>query len=241
MNWVDIAIWLIVLACGAVAARHYRRAQIPLQQGMGLSVDERTWSNVASGVVIGGLAMGGIFGVEWALGALRVSGMRFPGLDFAIWVFSLVLGALWEEFLFRGLMLSGLAVMLRRHWLAVVVMAVFFGLAHAGNPGASALSVLGNALGGLMYAAAFLGSGSIWLPTGLHFAWNFFQGPVLGFPVSGLEMGGLVQQVPIGNVLVTGSGYGPEAGLVGMTFRFVAIGLLAGWLEWRRRNANMGS
>ena len=84
MSWVGIAIWLIVLVCGAIAVRHYRRAQIPIQQGMGLSFDERAWSDVVGGVVIGGLVMGGVFGVEWALGALRVSGVRFPSLDFAL-------------------------------------------------------------------------------------------------------------------------------------------------------------
>jgi len=194
VGWLDIVIWLIVLVFGVVAVRHCRRTQIPLQQGMGWRFDGRAWGDVGGGIVIGGLVMGGIFGMEWALGALRVSGVQFPDLDFAIWLLTLFLSALWEEFLFRGLMLSGLVVVSRKRWLAAIVMAVFFGLAHAGNPDASALSVLGNALGGLMYAVAFLGSGRIWLPTGLHFAWNFFQGPVLGFPVSGLEMGGLVQQ-----------------------------------------------
>jgi hypothetical protein len=92
-----------------------------------------------------------------------------------------------------------------------------------------------------MHAVAFLGGGSIWLPTGLHFAWNFFQGPVLGFPVSGLEMGGLVQQIPVGSDLVTGGGYGPEAGLVGMTFRFVAIGLLMGWQAFRPGSVGSGA
>ena len=113
-----------------------------------------------------------------------------------------------------------------------MVMAACFGLAHAGNPNASALSVLGNALGGLMYGVAFLGSGRIWLPLGLHFAWNFVQAPVLGFPFLGKEIG-LVQQTPVGSALITGGSYGPEAGLVGMAFRFVAIALLAGWLSWR--------
>jgi hypothetical protein len=42
-----------------------------------------------------------------------------------------------------------------------------------------------------------------------------------------------VQQSPIGSDLVTGGSYGPEAGLVGMAFRFVAIALLVGWLSWR--------
>jgi membrane protease YdiL (CAAX protease family) len=119
------------------------------------------------------------------------------------------------------------------------VMAACFGLAHASNPNASALSVLGNALGGLMYGVAFLGSGRIWLPLGLHFAWNFVQAPVLGFPFLGKEVG-LVQQTPVGSAFITGGSYGPEAGLVGMAFRFVAIALLALWFSWRSEGEIQG-
>jgi len=228
VSQLGIVVYLVAILCGVVAVHHWHRARISPWQGMGLRFDARVWSDVGSGVVIGALVMGGIFGVEWMLGALHVSGVRPPDLGFVSWLLTLVFSALREEFVFRSLMLSGLVVMVRKRWLAVIVMAAFFGLVHAGNPYASALSVLGNALGGLMYAVAFLGSGRIWLPAGLHFAWNFFQGPVLGFPVSGFEMGGLVQQSSVGSDLITGGSYGPEAGLVGMAFRFVAIALVAG-------------
>lgn len=235
MGWLSAVVTLVAVACGVAAVRHWRRAQVSPWQGMGLRLDARAWVDLAGGIVIGGLVMGGIFGVEWALGSLHVSGVRLPDLGFVTWLPMLVLSALGEEFLFRSLMLSGLVVITRQRWLAVLVMAAFFGLAHAGNPNASPLSVLGNALGALMYGVAFLGSGHIWLPVGLHLSWNFFQGPMLGFPVSGFDMGGLVQQGAAGSPLITGGSYGPEAGLVGMAFRFVAVGLLAGWLAFRRR------
>ncbi|MDY6876228.1 MAG: CPBP family intramembrane glutamic endopeptidase [Chloroflexota bacterium] len=224
--------YLVASMCGVAAVRHWRRAQIPPWQGMGLRFDTRALTDLGSGIVIGTLVMGGIFGVERALGVLHVRGVQIPNLDWAIWLPALAFLAFGEEVAYRSLMLNGLLVMLQKRWLAVIVMAACFGLAHVGNPNASALSVLGNALGGLMYGVAFLGSGRIWLPLGLHFAWNFIQAPVLGFPFLGKEIG-LVQQTPVGNALITGGGYGPEAGLVGMAFRFVAIALLAGWLSWR--------
>jgi membrane protease YdiL (CAAX protease family) len=177
--------------------------------------------------------MGGIFGVEWALGLLQVRGLQPPNLGWAIRLPVLAFLAFTEEAVYRSLMLNGLLVLLRRRWLPLILMAAGFGLAHAGNPNASVLSVLGNVVDGLIYGVAFLGSGRIWLPWGLHFAWNVFQGPVLGFPVSGLEMRSLVQQVPVGDALLTGGSYGPEAGLLAMPFRVVLIALLAGWLSWR--------
>jgi membrane protease YdiL (CAAX protease family) len=235
VRWLSIVATLVAIACGGFAVHHWRRVQVSPWQGMGLRFDARAWVDLAGGIVIGGLVMGGIFGVEWVLGALHVSGVQLPDLGFAVGLPMLLFSALGEELLFRSLMLSGLVVVTRKRWLAVIVMAAFFGLGHAGNPNASPLSVLGNALGALMYGVAFLGSGRIWLPAGLHFSWNFFQGPALGFPVSGFEMGGLVHQSAVGSHLITGGSYGPEAGLVGMTFRFVAIGLLAGWLAFRQR------
>jgi membrane protease YdiL (CAAX protease family) len=235
VRWLSVVATLAAVACGGFAVHHWRRAQVSPRQEMGLCFDARAWVDLAGGIVIGGLVMGGIFGVEWVLGALHVSGVQLPDPGFAARLPMLVFSALGEEFLFRSLMLSGLVVITRRRWLAVIVMAAFFGLAHAGNPNASPLSVLGNALGALIYGVAFLSSGHIWLPAGMHCGWNFFQGPVLGFPVSGFDMGGLVQQSAVGSHLITGGSYGPEAGLVGMTFRFVAIGLLAGWLAFQQR------
>ena len=66
------------------------------------------------------------------------------------------------------------------------------------------------------------------MPIGLHAAWNFVQGTLLGFPVSGATdwSVGLVRQAEVGNDLLTGGAFGPEGGLVGITFRLVVIGLV---------------
>ena len=239
MGWLGFAVYAVAIACGVFAVSRWRRAQILPWQGMGLRVDAHAWIDLAVGIAIGTLVMGGIFGVEWMLGMLHVRGAQLPNLGWAIWLPALAFLAFGEEVAYRSLMLNGLLVMLRKRWLALTVMAACFGLAHAGNPNASPLSLLGNALGGLVYGIAFLGSGRIWLPLGLHFAWNFVQAPVLGFPFLGKEIG-LVQQTPVGNALITGGSYGPEAGLVGMAFRFVAIALLVGWLSWRSKGKLLG-
>jgi membrane protease YdiL (CAAX protease family) len=234
MTWFVIAGYMLAVACGLVAVRQWLRRGIPVWRGMGLRLDKGAWVDLGGGIAIGTSAMAGVFGVECALGVVQVRGVQLPDLGWAVWLPGLVFLALGEEIAYRSLMLSGFMVLLRRRWLALIGMATLFGLAHAGNPNASPLSVLGNALGGLVYGVAFLGSGRIWLPLGVHFAWNFVQSPLLGFPLLGKEIG-LLQQTSMGNALITGGDYGPEAGLVGMAFRFVAIALLLGWLRWRSR------
>lgn len=83
----------------------------------------------------------------------------------------------------------------------------------------------------------FILAGNLWLPIGLHFAWNFVQGPLLGFPVSGMNARGLQRIHDVGPELITDGAYGPEAGAVGIVFRFVVIGLLLAWVGWSRRTS----
>ncbi len=96
--------------------------------------------------------------------------------------------------------------------------------------GASPLSVLSNSLGGVAYGLAFVLTGRIWLGLGLHFAWNFVQGPVLGFIVSGHVLGGgFLRITDNGPDWLTGGAYGPEGGVVGLAMRFIVIAAVAAW------------
>jgi hypothetical protein len=49
---------------------------------------------------------------------------------------------------------------------------------------------------------------------GLHFGWNFFEGVIFGFPVSGLNIYHMINLKVSGPVLWTGGEFGPEAGLI---------------------------
>jgi hypothetical protein len=111
--------------------------------------------------------------------------------------------------------------------------AVIFGIIHLSNPGASLVTAFGNALGGIIYGIAFLGSRNIWFPLALHFSWNFSQA-LLGFPVSGMTVPGILTLETTGSDALTGGAYGPEAGLVGMAFRFVIMAAVLYYLQTTR-------
>jgi hypothetical protein len=88
--------------------------------------------------------------------------------------------------------------------------------------------VAGNTIGALTYVVAYLRSGRVWLPIGMHVTWNFAQG-ALGFPVSGINDYSNVlvhQAATTGSHLLTGGAYGPEAGLVGMLSRLLVLALV---------------
>lgn len=121
--------------------------------------------------------------------------------------------AIFEEVAMRGIVLRQLEQAVGT-WLAIVVSALFFGFGHRGNPGATWVSNVAIAVeaGGLL-AASYVATRSLWLPIGLHWAWNLFEGPVWGSLVSGNEVGVLAQATFPGPILLTGGAFGPEAGL----------------------------
>ena len=97
----------------------------------------------------------------------------------------------------------------------VALFAGLFGLAHLANPSRTWISTLNTMLVGVPLALAYLRTRALWLPIGMHFTWNFFQGYVLGLPVSGLEMPISVLRAEVsGETLLTGGAYGPEGGLL---------------------------
>jgi hypothetical protein len=57
---------------------------------------------------------------------------------------------------------------------------------------------------------------NLWVPMGLHAAWNFTQGFIFDVPVSGNEMHGLVQAKLSGPVLLSGGAFGLEASMIGV-------------------------
>jgi membrane protease YdiL (CAAX protease family) len=228
---------LSVFVFAAVAVIHWKRANIDPRKPLGLTLDRNTGIELSVGTLIGSSAMLGTVCVESVLGLVNITTSGLTGHHILPSAASYLISGLVEELLCRGLLLSGLMALVRPRWLAVALMAALFGILHAANLHATPLSVLSNALGGVVYGLAYLGSKRLWLGTGVHFAWNFVEGPVLGFAVSGGEMpyGGLFAQSVNGPGWLTGASYGPEGGLICISFRFVAAGLILLWLRYNNR------
>jgi hypothetical protein len=100
--------------------------------------------------------------------------------------------------------------------IAVVIPAVFFGLAHATNENATWLSVFNIVIFGLLFGTGYVLTGELALPIGLHFGWDFVQGFVFGVVASGKQYGSvLVLTDDSSATLWTGRPYGAEGGLMG--------------------------
>jgi uncharacterized protein len=110
---------------------------------------------------------------------------------------------------------------------ATIAMSIFFGLLHALNPNATMGSVLVTMLAGLLFSIAWLRTHGLWLPWGVHFAWNASMGLLFGLPVSGITaFSTVVQTRAVGPLWLTGGDYGPEGALFTFLVLFIAIGIL---------------
>src|SRR3989337_826088 len=119
-----------------------------------------------------------------------------------------------EELLSRGYWFQNLSEGLNPVW-GVAISSILFALLHLVNPHMSVSAGLGLFAAGIFLAYARVRSGQLWLAMGLHTGWNFFEGTVFGFSVSGLEnLSPLIVQSVAGPELFTGGAFGPEAGLV---------------------------
>jgi membrane protease YdiL (CAAX protease family) len=217
---------------------------------LGLHFDRLWWLDLLFGLFLGALLMSFVFAVEYVAGWVRVRDFFVVDLNatpFAIaligpLVASLVISII-EELLARGYQLRNLAEGLNMEHIgperAIVaswlISSSLFGLLHIFNPNATGLSTLYLMLTGVFFGLGLVLTGRLVLPIGLHFAWNFFQGTVYGFPVSGNTFGGAtVMTIEQGGPpLWTGGAFGPEAGLLGIAAILLGCLLTLLWVQAR--------
>ena len=103
---------------------------------------------------------------------------------------------------------------------AMIISSFFFGLVHAGNPQSTWLGVVGIMFeAGILFGAVYVVTRRIWVVIGLHWAWNFTQGPLFGNVISGSTktQNGIFMGKMEGSVWLTGGSFGPEAGLIAIS------------------------
>jgi membrane protease YdiL (CAAX protease family) len=192
------------------------------------------------GLGLGLAAMGLVFAVEWGTGwaIVDIAPARSSSVGRILGAYLVMYAAVGfaEELMFRGYLLQTL-----QEWPgtlgAVAVSSLVFGIFHALNPNVSPLALVHLLLAGLVFAYAYLITRRLWLPIALHISWNYAQGPVFGFPVSGLASEGLFNVEPVAPVLITGGSFGPEGGLIGLMALVLIALILWIWAQSKSRSA----
>ena len=154
--------------------------------------------------------------------------LRIPAV-----LFVLITGALAEELMFRGYPFQRLVEAIGAGG-AILVFSALFALVHLMNPGANPWGLLNTVVIGVALSVAYLRTRALWLPWGLHFAWNATLGLIFGLPVSGLRLFNVVlRTTATGPAWLTGGTYGLEASIPGASV--VLVGLIVLWRAPLRR------
>ena len=196
-------------------------------RGMGALPD------LGKGLASGAIIFSTIVAVAAVIGVYRVTG-RGSASDLLLpIVTSAIMPAFMEEILFRGILFRWIEEF-GGSWAALLVTSALFGIAHILNPGATWFSSFAIAVeAGLLLGGVYMLTRSLWMPIGLHAAWNFVQGAVFGVPVSGSPSTGLLRSTLNGPVLLSGGSFGLEASLIAVTVA-TAAGFYFIWLAIKR-------
>lgn len=205
----------LATAVAAVAGYIWLSRKVELRRSVPELPSSKRWSGLATGVAIGFgafvtvmaaiAAFGGFASLSWgSVGALVVTLGAMASV------------AVNEELLFRGVVFRILEERTGT-WIALVLSSLVFGLVHLVNGGATLVGTLAIALqGGMMLGAAYIGTRSLWVPIGIHFAWNLTESGLFGAVDSGTASDGLLRSVLTGPTLLTGGSIGPEGSLAGL-------------------------
>ena len=160
--------------------------------------------------------------------------IRFDNFDisntlFAVLLFIIV--AFVEEVIVRGYILSNLMESINR-WLALFVSALLFTLMHLANPGITLMAEVNIFIAGILLGVNYIYTKNLWFAIFFHFAWNFFQGTILGYHVSGLPIDtGFLQTITHGPEAITGGLFGFEGSVFAAFLQLIAIAGLAIYYE----------
>jgi uncharacterized protein len=232
-----VAVWIVGLAPQFLAYAHVSGIIVfALEGGLSIAgyllyvrVVEKRHPLELSGFRIALLPLGILIGLIWfglliamlyASGHYQINGLAFPNRLVSAGIFAIGT-AIWEEVTFRGLLFR-VTEQAFGTWVGVAVSAIAFGALHGLNPNASLAASIAIILeSGILLAAAYFATRTLWLPIGLHFGWNFAEDFIFGVRISGhAARPAIVEGTLTGSSLWTGGAYGLESSIL-------AIGLAA--------------
>ena len=172
-----------------------------------------------------------MMGIGWAVSAIyflaiivclflcgyyRIVTIEFDIASQLSWLSFFLLVGVMEEVIFRGILFK----LITDKWniaVGLTTSSLLFGLAHLGNPGATLWAALAIALAsGWLFGIAYAYHQTIWVPIGMHWAWNYLEGGVFGCAVSGTPLNYLPLITPriSGADILSGGAFGPEASII---------------------------
>ena len=165
---------------------------------------------LASGLIAACMVLG------FRLGAVEVAGSLFSPISLLSSLLLYFLVAVTEEVIGRGFILGRMLDGGVNKFVALLISAVLFSLMHLFNPSFAFVPFLNIMLAGCFLGASYIYTRNLCFPIALHWFWNWIQGSVLGYKVSGNEFSNenlLILHFPEEN-LINGGTFGFEGSIL---------------------------
>lgn len=202
---------------------------------LGLSMRGR-WKDFLYGLLVAVLLFSIGFGLSLAWGEVRIIGVHLNFTDLAGSFGVCILVALTEEIMIRGYVLGRLLRTRLNKFLSLLISSVLFSLMHLFNPNVAFLPMLNLVLAGCLLGVAFLYIRNLWFPISLHLFWNWLQGPVLGYKVSGIELCPSLLQLQLPeNTILNGGTFGFEGSVICTVLMILFTGGIIWYFERRKQ------
>lgn len=215
---------------------------------LGLQVDRFALLDIISGIVISALIMATMFFLLLQIGVIEFHGFSWwtdsvgPDVVFSVAAlpvvlivfYKLAMVAWWEELVFRGYFLQNLVAGTNLIW-ATIISSLVFGLTHILNPDGTIMGSILIALITPQLIYAYVKTGQLWLPIGLHLGWNFFQASIFGFAASGQVSPSMISQSPVGPEWLSGGKFGAEGSILIIPVTILSYFLIHYWVRATRQ------
>lgn len=194
---------------------------------IGLNAIWANYRDLICGLMLGALSIIIIFVFLFVFEQISLEKSLFqpeytPHLFYGLYLFVIV-GVI-EEMFARGYCMKKV-LNYENLWIPVIGSSFIFMAMHLMNPKLSYLGLFNIFLIGILFAYMFIKTGNLWMPIGYHITWNYFQGNIFGFSVSGMSIDGIYTINFMEDNIITGGAFGLEGGFLA-TF-VILLGFLA--------------
>ena len=169
-------------------------------------------------------------------GWVTITDISFDIISIVYSLLLYILVALSEEIFSRGFVLGQMLERGTNRYLALFISAGIFSCLHIGNKDMTILPFINIWVAGCFIGAAYIYTRNLWFSIAIHLTWNWLEGPIYGFSVSGNDKiyNCVLTIKSCNNVLLSGGKFGFEASLTCLLLTSITTAIIIYHFEKKR-------
>ena len=168
---------------------------------------------------------------------IYLSDVEFDSSDILFSTLLCVVVAFIEEISIRGYVLRNLMQGMNKWW-ALGLSSLVFAMLHLDNADITIIALTNIFIAGILLGVNYVYTKNLWFSIFLHFSWNFFQGTIFGYEVSGIPTGKSVFTNAVkGSDILSGGNFGFEGSIVCTILQVIVIAGLVWYYKLRYKES----